>query len=369
MAERSQPVRGFFMGEDMKFEIPPDLRSSYKLNNDAKRVGTKWYIDIQWYAEIPYPSGRIKIQRIDGSEVASEEITNMLESGASINDVLKQLNDNEYKRLLQDIAIVDKEDDSSERRNEMEKDFNGYGVSLDRGINGDISNRNKKYRYLIEDFHKWYEKRGCKPPRIEYREYLNREKEEEKQSGETENKYFFKLTGDIRRIKYEDEIIELKEVKGFKYIEYLITHSNIEISSIELYSTIERPDTENEEMVKQHFADTNYDNVNSSNYKYSNFGKEYLELLKELEDIEHKIDLFGNDEELQNRKDEIINTIYKDRNVPATKCRIAVTNAVRRAINKIDDEQYPKVHNHLKNHIKTGAFLKYSPDRNLNWDA
>ena len=204
-----------------------------------------------------------------------------------------------------------------------------------------------------------------------------------KRGNRTHNKFI--ITNEIVEITFEGEKYQLKKGAGLQHISNIIKQKGKEISCTRLLALSPSKKTygmlsEDEEAMKE-FKDM--DGVSSSSNEKREAiltTKDRKILNEQIEDLEEKIQAAHEqnnmelEEELQGKVEEIRkyinnNTNHKGRprhhSEAEEKTRKSVSNAIKKALDKLDDDS--ALRTHLVNSIKTGTNCRYLPSTPTNW--
>ncbi len=187
------------------------------------------------------------------------------------------------------------------------------------------------------------------------------EKQKLSNAGEAKEKenenYFLKETA-VWKISFDDEAVQIPEVKGFYDIQKLLGNPNQFFHCAELMGT-----TVSEKGEKLFDAKARQE-----------YEKKILSLQNDMQEAENNCQ-FERLEKLQNEYDQLLQYLSEslglNRKVRQTgstveKARSAITWRIRNAIAKIEPH-LPVLGAYLSNTIKTGTLCCYQPDRNMNW--
>lgn len=196
----------------------------------------------------------------------------------------------------------------------------------------------------------------------------------------------FRKGGDYWEIVFEEKAFHLKNSQGLEYVHWLLQHPGQEFLVLELMQIVRKQPRIIPARKALSASELAEEGINFSTGP--DYGEEILDLqavheyrncLRELEEeIEgaEKTNDTGQLYKLQRDKEYIKNELSKALGLNGSirkstsaveKARISVTMAVDRSLDAIKKES-PALWRHLKNSIKTGTFLSYSPAELIHWE-
>lgn len=184
---------------------------------------------------------------------------------------------------------------------------------------------------------------------------------------DTLKKPTFIKEGEYWTICFEKKIIRLKDAKGLNYILVLLRQPKREVKAIELLPFF------NDETAFSHAVPG--EQVSDAE-AIDQYKSRLAELKVELEEANANNDLSRKDtiqEEIENLEEEIRRSTGLDSRIrrfpgPAERARQAVSAAIHRTMANIQKE-HPSLGQHLRNSLKIGSSLSYSPDIPISWET
>jgi len=196
----------------------------------------------------------------------------------------------------------------------------------------------------------------------------------------------FRKQGDYWPISYEGRQFNLRDLKGLRYIAYLLRHPEREFPVLDLVAVVEGTRQQSEAGAYAHMTTdqlaeeglTVSEGAHSEPLLDAQARAEYQTAIRELqEEIDeaernNDVDRAAN---LKEERDSIIEYLRtasglggRERGAPspAERARINVTKQIGSALDKIEKE-HGLLGRHLRNSIRTGAFCIYSPETPTGW--
>lgn len=200
----------------------------------------------------------------------------------------------------------------------------------------------------------------------------------------TKNRFVF--TGDHWNITFQGQTKTFRNIKGIRYIAWLIEHQGKEFSPENLYCTIDPPNIKSVNTVYSNMTTAELDNEGLTVGTLGAAGellderaiRELKQQLSKIADMKEIAQETHNTERLSQLNDEeaqiksYLSASYghhgKSRRVPDTLKRKSdsVKKNIRTAVNRIN-EHLPILGEHLKG-IHRGSDLIYSPSPRVNWE-
>jgi hypothetical protein len=196
----------------------------------------------------------------------------------------------------------------------------------------------------------------------------------------------FRKQGEYWPIVYEGRQFSLRDLKGLRYIAYLLRHPGREFPVLDLVAAIEGTRQQCEAgwhagMTEEQLAEDglalsegNRSEPLLDPQAKNEYQTRIQELQEEIDEAERNNDL----ERAANLKEEQGSIIEQLRSAsglggrerrtpsPAERARVNVTKLVGSALGHIE-KQHEALGRHLRNAIRTGAFCSYSPDAPTDW--
>jgi hypothetical protein len=200
--------------------------------------------------------------------------------------------------------------------------------------------------------------------------------------------YVFRIDGEIWNVVYEGQATRLRNLKGLRYIAYLLATPAKEFHVLDLiaevegiaaeganetYSKISPEQLEKEYKLTPSFLGDAGDIIDSQTKK--EIQKRLRGLHEDLAEAEKNNDLglaSKYKEEIEFLESYISQAYSKKKGRsrkaadPADKARKAVSRSITRSLRKIKIE-HPSLWRHLYNSIKTGFFCSYNPETRIDW--
>lgn len=182
----------------------------------------------------------------------------------------------------------------------------------------------------------------------------------------------FRREGEYWTLAFEGTVVRLKDAKGFSYIAHLLDQPACEFHVASLATLGEEPTTAGHGRgLDGGDLGAILDPQATTAYK-----RRLAELREELEDATRAADLGR----AACAREEIAQLTYaltaayglggraRKTGDPAERVRKAVTNQIRRCVERIQAE-HPELGRHLTNTLRTGVFCRYTPERRIEWQC
>jgi hypothetical protein len=196
----------------------------------------------------------------------------------------------------------------------------------------------------------------------------------------------FRKQGEYWPISYEGRQFNLRDLKGLRYIAYLLRYPGTEFPVLDLVAAVEGTRQQSRAgwhvgMTEEQLAEDGLalsDGNRSEPVLDPQAKNEYQTRIQELQEEIDEAESNNNSElaaNLKEERDSIVDQLLatsglggRDRRTPspAERARVSVRKSIGTALVRIERE-HEALGQHLRNAIKTGAFCSYSPETPTDW--